>query len=120
MIVHWGCHIQSESGLTINKFFYQDYSICWIICTFICRLCDNFLHKEGVHSRYWSIFIILMHLMYNISLKNTLLVDFHYFNVPNVQYLCNARTVLVPYNCAQLDPKCKQREKSERGLDESL
>ena len=76
--------------------------------------------KEGVHSRYWSIFIILMNLMYNISLKNTLLVDFHYFDVPNVQYLCNARTVLVPYNCAQLDPKCKQREKSERGLDESL
>ena len=78
------------------------------------------LLKEGVHSRYWSIFIILMHLMYNISLKNTLLVDFHYFNVPNVQYLCNARTVLVPYNCAKLDPKCKQREKNERGLDKSL
>ena len=78
------------------------------------------LGKVGVHSCYWSIFIILMHLVYNISLKNTLLVDFHYFNVPNVQYLCNARTVLVPYNCAQLDPKCKQREKSERGLDESL
>ena len=55
-----------------------------------------------------------------VKLKEVEKLAVRHFNVPNVQYLCNARTVLVPYNCAQLDPKCKQREKSERGLDESL